>query len=250
MSFQYKGKVCVVTGGASGIGRAIALGYGRYGASVQILDKDCGKAEKVANEVTALGSVGKAYCVDITDSRQVSYSVCEITEEFKKIDILVGCAGYHELIPFLDLTDECFDRMIDVHLKGTYNTIKAVIPHMVKQQSGKIIVISSVAGKVGSGVGASHYAAAKGGILALTKSLAREFGPLGIQINAITPGLIDTPMIAPIKDSALQAYVKGLPLGRIGQPEDVVGLALFLGSEENNFITGQGINVCGGYLMI
>jgi 3-oxoacyl-[acyl-carrier protein] reductase len=250
MAKQLESKTALVTGGASGIGLAIAETFLLNGASVAIMDINSEALSKTKELCEPISKRYRMFEDDVRDRKAMHRVVEETTLLFGKIDILVTCAGVHSTIPFLDLTDEEFDRMIDIHIKGTYLAMKAVLPKMVEQRSGKIIAMASVAGKVGSAVGASHYATAKGGIIAMVKSLAREFGPYDIQINAICPGLIDTPMIAPIKEVAIDAYIKGLPLRRVGTPNDVAETALFLATDASNYITGQAINVCGGYLMM
>lgn len=234
-------RVCVVTGGASGIGLEIAKEYSSNGAKVISLD--------IHHPVNSEENIEFLQC-DVTDRETVSQLIEDIVGRYRKIDVLVASAGIHRKTPFLDLQYEEFDEMINIHLKGTYNVVKSVIPNMINQQYGKIITIASVAGLIGAGVEpASHYAAAKGGIISFTKSLAREFGQYGIVVNTIAPGLIETPLTANFDKENKQRYIQSIPLKRIGKPKDVTGLAVFLASAPSDYITGQVICVDGGYLM-
>jgi len=234
------GKVCVVTGGASGIGSAIVQALVAQGAQVVSLD--------IAQSSNAAGNLENIQC-DVTDRNRIRQVIDHTANKYGRIDVLVACAGIHNTFPFLELPDAEFDRMINVNLTGVYNTIKPVLSIMKEQNKGRIITFTSIAGVIGSLTGAAHYAAAKGGVIALTKSLAREFGAYGITVNTIAPGIIDTPMIAHFRDKAEAAYVKNAPVGRIGLPQDITGLVLFLASDESSYITGQVINISGGYVM-
>jgi 3-oxoacyl-[acyl-carrier protein] reductase len=234
-------RICVVTGGASGIGLEIAREYKENGAHVVSLD--------IHPPISPVEEIEFLSC-DVTDRENVSHCIEEIVSRFGKIDVLVASAGIHRKTPFLDLQYDEFDEMINIHLKGTYNVVKSVVPTMMEQQYGKIITIASVAGLIGAGVEpASHYAAAKGGVISFTKSIAREFGSHGIVANTIAPGLIETPLTSNFEPENKQRYIQSIPLKRIGTPKDVTGLAVFLASPQSDYITGQVICVDGGYLM-
>jgi len=244
---RHADKVALVTGAGSGIGRAIAIELAAQGASVAVLDVDVAKADGTA---AALNGMGIAVQADISARSEVEAAVGQVIEEFSRIDILVNNAAIVEYCLFRDMADDVWDRTIAVNLKGPYNCTKAVIEQMVARGYGRIVNVSSVAGITGS-PRASHYSAAKAGLIGLTKTIAKELGPSGITINAIAPGLIDTPLtLAPTYPQDIRdRYLSLTPLGRFGQPEDVAHLASFLASDEASFITGQVVSPNGGFLI-
>jgi 3-oxoacyl-[acyl-carrier protein] reductase len=240
------GQVGVITGAASGIGKAIALKFAEHGSSLGILDSaDLGD---VVREIEQKNVACKSFSVDVSDRGRLKEVFAELLEYYFKIDILVNAAGIWKKASILEISDEEMDRTLEVNFKGVYNCAKLVLPSMIERQSGKIISVSSVSGKAGSGV-ASGYAASKGAINAFTKSLAREVGRLGIRVNAIAPGLIDTPMGRGTGEYGTEQYVKNSPMGRVGRPEEIAEVAVFLASDASSYVTGQVWNVCGGYLM-
>lgn len=250
-----KNRVAIITGGAMGIGQAIALKYAAEGCMVVIADIAQEEGRKTADEITTKG--GKAVYIpcDITSSRQVNDMVGSTIEKYSKIDILVNNAGG---VPGItsgkleDVTEEQWDRYINLNLKSVFLCCKAVVPHMKKKRYGRIISLSSM-GAVHPAVSVVHYHAAKAGVLGLTYNLAFELAPFNILVNAILPGPVRTPFWEPVTSSVADkdAYFaeiakKEVPLGRIGLPEDIAGAALFLASELSSFITGQILNVAGG----
>jgi NAD(P)-dependent dehydrogenase (short-subunit alcohol dehydrogenase family) len=245
------GKNAVVTGGASGIGRGICLRLARDGANVAILDLDVAGAEKVAAEVTAVGRKALACQVDVVNRAQVDAAVERVRKELGPIHILVNDAGIGEFVPLAQMSEEQWDRMIAIHLKGTFNCTKAVVQDMLDAKWGRVVSISSVAG-LGGGMGLVHYSAAKAGIIGFTKALAQELGPIGITVNAIAPGLIDTPIIR--KSQLPEEQVRGVietvvgrtPVRRIGVPDDIAAACAYLVSEEASFFTGQVVSPNGG----
>ena len=241
-------KVAVVTGAASGLGKAISLIFAEEGARVAIVDLNSSQLQAVKKEIEKKGTECRDFAIDITDRSLVKDTVGKTIDSFGKIDILATAAGIWEAVPVLKMSDEKMDRMMEVNFMGTYNFIKAVLPDMEKRKQGKIVTISSVAGKTGSGA-ASHYAASKGAIIAFTKSLARELGHLGINANSISPGLINTPMGEATGEYGIEGYIKRAVLGRMGEPIDIAAMALFLASSASDYVTGQAWNVCGGYLI-
>jgi len=249
MSLQ--GRNAVVTGGASGIGRSIVLRLAAAGADVAILDVNVAGAEQVAREVTGAGRRAFAIRTDVASAASVQAAAERVHAEVGRPQILVNDAGIGEVALFPDMSEEQWDRMIAVHLKGTYHCTRAFLPDLLAAGWGRIVNIASVAGLNGGGPGLSHYAAAKGGIIAFTKALAHELGPNGITVNAIAPGLIDTPMTRQgmVSDQIFRTAVEGAPVRRIGQPDDIAAACAYIVSEEASFLTGQVLSPNGGRLM-
>jgi 3-oxoacyl-[acyl-carrier protein] reductase len=242
------GKVVLVTGAAQGIGRAIALLLARNGADIVVSDINLEKAEETAKEIRAIGPKAMALKVDVSNLSDVERMVGDILEKLAKIDILVNNAGITRDKLILRMTEEDWDAVLGVNLKGTFNCTKAVIRHMAKQRSGKIVNIASVVGEMGN-AGQANYSASKAGVIGLTKTIAREYAQRGINVNAIAPGYIETPMTKALPEKAKEELKKLIPMERLGKPEDVAEAALFLVSEESNYITGQVLNVNGGIYM-
>lgn len=245
---ELAGKVALVTGGAQGIGKAVALLLGRNGSDIVISDINLEKAEETANEVQAIGRKAMAMKVNVADLREVERMVEAIIEKFGKIDILVNNAGIARDKLILRMTEEDWDAVLNVNLKGTFNCTKAVVRYMSKQKSGKIVNIASVSGEMGN-VGQANYSASKAGVIGLTKTIAREFAQRGINVNAIAPGYIQTPMTDGLPEKVKEELKRLIPMERLGQPEDVAQAVLFLVSEASSYITGQVLNVNGGIYM-
>lgn len=238
-------KVCLVTGGSRGIGRSICLELARSGADVIVnYSSDEKAAAQVVNEIELLGKKAKMYKADVSSFDQVVNMVDNVYNEFGKIDILVNNAGVAKDALILRMTEKDWDKVLDVNLKGVFNTSKACAKYMVKQKEGKIINISSIVGIYGN-AGQVNYAAAKAGIIGFTKSLAKELGSRGITVNAVAPGFIKTDMTFSLleKDADIG---KNIPLKRVGMPEDVANVVAFLASKKADYITGQVIAVDGG----
>jgi 2-hydroxycyclohexanecarboxyl-CoA dehydrogenase len=242
-------RVAVVTGGASGMGRSICEQLARRGDAVAVLDLDVEQAEQVAKEVNAAGGRAMAAAVDVADRATVDAAIERVRVDLGPIDILVTSAGQNESQPFQEITLESWNRIIAINLTGTFNCVQAVIGDMVTNRWGRIVTISSSSAQRGS-VKMAHYVASKGGVIALTKALAREYAPFGITVNDIPPSSIDTPMARRAQqqgtlpdDEAIKAMI---PVGHLGGPEDVAAACLFLCSEEAGFITGQVLGVNGG----
>lgn len=246
---RLEGRVALVTGGARGIGRAIALALAREGADVAICDIDLEGAKEVARRISALGRRALALRADVSRYEEVQQMIREILTRFGKIDILVNNAGIIRRGSFEEHSEADWDRVIAVNLKGTFNCAKEVIPLMKEQRYGKIINISSVAGKIGDIASAPSYGASKGAINAFTKSLARELAPYGINVNAIAPHAIETEMSAEWSEEKRRQIISQIPLGRLGRPEEVAEAVVFLASDGASFITGEILDVNGGYLM-
>ena len=250
--FDLGGKVALVTGGRRGMGKAHALALGAQGAKVAVTDIDAGECERVAAEITAKGGEAVGLRLDVSDAADVNRVFDEVVTRFGRLDILVNNAGMYQSKPALEMSEKEWDRMIAINLKGEFLCAQRAAKEMAKQKWGRIINISSIAsGQVGVGIGGgAHYTASKGGIIGMTETLAIEWAPLGITVNVIGPGAIDTPMLqaAGLAPEALQAMLTRVPLGRIGRPEEVSAMVVFLASEEASYITGATFYVDGGWL--
>lgn len=246
---MFKGKNVVITGGSRGIGRAIALEFGKKGANVVInyVSSDT-EAEKVAEEIKNLG--GNAILVkgDVSSFEEGKKLIDETVKVFGTIDILINNAGITKDGLIMRMKEEHFDKVIDINLKGVFNTCKSAVSHMLKQRSGKIINISSVVGVVGN-AGQANYAASKAGVIGLTKSIAKEVGARGITVNAVAPGFIKSDMTDVLSEKVKDGMLGLIPLNRFGNVEDVARTVAFLASEGGDYITGQVINVDGGMVM-
>ncbi len=246
---MFKGKNVIVTGGSRGIGRAIALEFGRRGANVIInYVSSQSEAEVVANEVIDLGGNALLVKGDISNFDDGKRLIDESIKEFGSVDILINNAGITKDGLLMRMKEENFDRVLDINLKGVYNTCKNAISYMIKQKSGKIINISSVVGVIGN-AGQSNYAASKAGVIGFTKSIAKEVASRGITVNAIAPGFIQSDMTDVLSENVKNAMLDVIPLRRFGAAEDVAKVVAFLASDEGSYITGQVINVDGGMVM-
>ena len=244
-------KTAIVTGARRGIGRAIALAMSKERANVVVSDISQEDCQKVVAEIDGLGRRGLALKCDVTSRAEVEEMVRRTVAEFGKVDILVNNAGIITFKPFLELTDEDWDNTLNVNLKGQFLCARAVAKEMVKNKWGRIINIASVSSG-GCGIAfplVAHYTASKGGVMALTEALALELTPQGINVNAICPGAIDTDMAKGIKEGGqLEQVLARIPKGRLGQPEDIANLTVFLASEESDYISGAAIVIDGGWL--
>ena len=242
-------KVAIVTGAGRGIGKAIAIALAREGAKVIVNDVDVQTAEKVAKEINSMDQQALAIQVDVSDSKEVNRMVQSVFEKFKQVDILVNNAAIIKRGSIEDLQEDDWDRVIDVNLKGTFNCMKAVVGIMKKQRYGKIVNISSIAGKIGDLASAPCYGASKAGMTCLAKSLARELAPYNINVNVVAPHAIETDMSKEWSEEKRKNIIAGIPLGRMGEPEDIAEAVTFLVSDKAKFITGEVLDVNGGCLM-
>ena len=243
---RFENKIVLVTGAGRGIGASIAKRFASEGAEVIVNYSGNDEAtQKTVDEITATGGQAQKYKCSVNDSESVKVMIDEIIKEFGRIDILVNNAGITKDGLMLRMTDEDFDRVIDVNLKGTFNCTKYVSKYMLKQKSGKIINISSVVGLSGN-AGQVNYSASKAGIIGITKSAAKELSSRGITVNAVAPGYVDTDMTKVLSDNIRNEILKNIPLQRMGNVEDISNCVAFLASEDASYITGQVISVDGG----
>lgn len=246
---MFKGKNVIVTGGSRGIGRAIALEFAKKGANVVInYVSSENEADTVASEIRNLGVEALIVKGDVSSFDDSKKIIDECIDKFGSVDILVNNAGITKDGLLMRMKEESFDRVLDINLKGVYNTCRNAISHMIKQKSGKIINISSVVGVIGN-AGQSNYAASKAGVIGFTKSIAKEVASRGITINAIAPGFIQSDMTDVLGENVKKAMLDVIPVKRFGTPDEIAKVATFLASDDAGYITGQVINVDGGMVM-
>jgi 2-hydroxycyclohexanecarboxyl-CoA dehydrogenase len=249
---RFENQVAIVTGAASGIGRATAMRLAEEGAAVVIADLNVQGAADVAAAISGQGGRALAQEVDVTDASGVKAMTARANQFFGRVDILVSNAGWDRASPFLDTDEELWDRVIAINYRGHLATCHAVLPHMKMQGGGRIVTVASDAGRVGSS-GEVVYSGAKGAVIAFTKGLAREVARDGINVNCVAPGLVDTPMLAGINvgnEKLIAAIVRSIPLGRTGVPEEIAAAICFLASRDAAYITGQTLSINGGLTMI
>ncbi|WP_419725590.1 3-oxoacyl-[acyl-carrier-protein] reductase [Terrisporobacter petrolearius] len=244
-----QGKCAVITGASRGIGREIAIKYAKEGANIVLNYRNSEtEALQLKEELDKLGSDTLIVKANVSNFEEAEKLIKEAKEVFGRIDILVNNAGITKDNLIMRMKEEDFDSVIDVNLKGAFNCLKAVTPIMIRQKSGKIINMSSVVGVIGN-AGQVNYCASKAGLIGMTKSLAREIGGKNINVNAIAPGFIDTDMTKVLSEDQKKNIMSQVPLKRLGQAEDIANLALFLASNQSDYITGQVIQVDGGMAM-
>jgi 3-oxoacyl-[acyl-carrier protein] reductase len=254
---RFNDKVAVVTGGANGIGRSVAEQFAKEGARVAIWDLADEVGEKLAGEINGRNEVALYTHVDVTQTEDVDAAVEELIGEWGKIDILINNAGIlrdSQLVKVKDgeiqkrMSDEMFDMVIDVNLRGVFICTRAVSPHMIQQKSGVILNATSVVGLYGN-FGQTNYVASKAGVIGMTKVWARELGRYGIRVNAIAPGFIATEMVMDMPEKILDGMKQHTPLGRLGEPQDIANAYAFLASDQASFISGTVLSVDGGIVV-
>jgi len=247
-------KTVVITGGGGGIGGATSRRFARQGARVAVFDLNPEAAEKVAAQIRAEGGQAQAFRCDITDRASVDAAVAATLERFGAIDVLVNNAGWDVFKPFTKTEPAQWDKLIAINLTGALHMHHAVLPGMAARKAGRIVNIASDAARVGSS-GEAVYAACKGGLVAFSKTIAREHARHGITVNVVCPGPTDTALFADYKEGAgnpeklMEAFTRSIPLGRIGQPDDLPGAILFFASDDAAYVTGQVLSVSGGLTM-
>lgn len=244
---RLQGKVAIITGAARGIGRETALLFAAEGAKVVICDL-LDEGEEVAEEIRSRGGEAIFYKLDVTDREAVKRMVDAVVERYGRIDILINNAGITRDAQFLKMTEEDWDKVIAVNLKGVFNVTQAVAPVMVAQGKGKIVNAASVVALYGN-FGQTNYVASKAGVIGMTKVWARELGRKGINVNAVAPGFIQTEMTAKVPEKVLQMVRERTPLGRLGTPRDVAYAYLFLASDESDYVNGAVLSVDGGLVI-
>ena len=241
-----KDKVALVTGASRGIGRATAIKLASYGATVIVnYQGSKEKAEEVVSTILASGGQAESYGCDVSDFESCGNMIGEIIKKYGHLDILVNNAGITRDGLLMKMSEEDFEKVINVNLKGAFHTIRHASRYFLKQRSGSIINISSVSGVSGN-AGQANYSAAKAGLIGLTKSVAKELGSRGIRVNAVAPGFIETDMTDAMPESAKEAIKGQITMGRIGTPDDIAGVVAFLASDAAAYVTGQTIAVDGG----
>jgi 2-hydroxycyclohexanecarboxyl-CoA dehydrogenase len=248
-------RVALVTGGAQGIGAGIAQTLGEQRFQVAIADLNMDAARATAESIIAAGGRAVAVHADITDTASVQAAVKSVTEELGPVEVVVNNAGWDDFMPFLDTDEDFWDRILDINFKGALRVIKAVVPGMVERGFGRVINIGSDAGRVGSSLEAV-YSGAKGGIIAFTKTLAREVATKGVTVNTVCPGPTDTPALRKFADTSGQdaekvigGMIRAVPMRRLAKPSDVAAAVAFFASDAAEYVTGQTLSVSGGLTM-
>ncbi|WP_269533105.1 beta-ketoacyl-ACP reductase [Chitinimonas sp. BJYL2] len=245
---RLSGKVTIITGAASGIGRATALRFGKEGARVVVCDLNRAGIDQVVSEIVGQGGEAVGHVVNVTDMAEINAMVAAVKAQWGRVDVLVNNAGIVADAQLTKMTEEQFDRVIDINLKGVFNCAKAVVDIMVAQGTGVILNASSVVGLYGN-FGQSNYAAAKFGVIGFTKTWAKELGRKGIRSNAVCPGFVATPILKDMPEKVIQSMEERVPLKRLAQPEEIAAVYTFLASDDASYINGAVLSVDGGLVI-
>ncbi len=246
--FELNGRVAVVTGSARGLGQSIALKMAEAGADVAVCDLKAEWCEETVEKVKALGRNAVGYGINVADGESAAAGIKAIEKDFGKIDILVNNAGITKDGLLMRMSEEDWDAVLNVNLKGVFLCTKAAMRGMMKRRSGTIVNIASVIGLMGN-AGQANYAASKGGVISFSKTVAKELASRGVRCNAIAPGFIRSAMTDKLDEGVQNKMKELIPLGRFGEPEDVANVALFLASDASAYVTGQVLSTCGGMVM-
>jgi 3-oxoacyl-[acyl-carrier protein] reductase len=247
--FSLNGRVALVTGANRGIGKSIAQVFAKAGASVVLVGRNEAQLDEVAAQIVEAGGTARAVLADVSSAADAKRAIGEVASTLGGVDILVNNAGIGAAGRVEDVREQDWDRVIDVNLKGMYLWSQAVAPRMQAQRWGRIVSIASISGQTGGVSAAVSYSASKGGMIAMTKTLARDLAPFGITVNAICPGQIMTDMSRNLPPDRIEKLLSMIPLRRLGEPEDIAHAALFLASEEGGYVTGATLDVNGGIMM-
>lgn len=247
---DFDGKVALVTGGGQGIGKATALALAGEGCTVVICGRTIASLERVEHEITQTGGQVIARTADISQEHEIKSLINDIVVQFGKLDIIVCNAGVRSNVPFFEVDDAEWYRVLDTNMKGTFYSCRAAMEHMKLQKSGRILTISSIAGVVGGTLANAPYSMAKAGIIVLTKVVAKMMAPFGVTANCIVPGTIDTPFIGDYDEEKRSQLQSLIPLDRLGTAEDIAAAVLYLASDQANWVTGVTLNVNGGQLIL
>jgi len=245
---ELEGKIAVVTGAGRGIGKAVALKFAAAGADVVCVSRTEANSQATADEITALGRKAWAHAVDVADHGAVADATKQILADCGRVDILVNNAGVTRDGLLMRMSEEDWDTVLNTNLKGAFNFVKALTRSFLKQKSGRIINVASVIGLIGN-AGQANYAASKAGLIGFTKSAARELASRGVTVNAIAPGFIQTDMTGALNDEQISGILGQIPLGSLGQVDDIAAAALFLAGESGRYVTGQVLAIDGGMVM-
>jgi 2-hydroxycyclohexanecarboxyl-CoA dehydrogenase len=243
------GKTAIVTGAASGIGRATAAALAQAGATVIVADIAAAAGETTSGELSAQGGRAQFVRLDVTDPASIAACARELATRKLDVDIVANIAGWGKIEPFIENTPEFWRKVVDLNLMGVIAVTRAFLDGMIARQSGKVVIVSSDAGRVGS-LGETVYAAAKGGAIAFAKSLARETARYNINVNCVCPGPTDTPLLAAVPEKHREAFVRVTPMRRLAKPSEIADAVLFFASSEADFVTGQVLSVSGGLTMV
>ena len=248
MKFDLNSKIAIVTGASQGIGETIAVEMAKSGANVFCLARNKNALDSTINKIISNGDKASAYSCDISDNEQFNNIVTDIFKEYGSIDILVNNAGITNDTLLMRMSDEQWDSVLNINLKGSFTCTRSVIKYMMKKKSGRIINITSIVGLTGN-AGQANYAASKAGLIGMTKSIAKEVASRGITANCVAPGWIETAMTEQLSDDVKNKFLSQIPTGKIGYPKDIANTVIFLASKEAEYITGQTITVDGGRII-
>lgn len=248
MKFDLNGKIAIVTGASQGIGETIAVEMAKSGANVFCLARNKNALDSTINKIISNGDKASAYSCDISDNEQFNNIVTDIFKEYGSIDILVNNAGITNDTLLMRMSDDQWDSVLNINLKGSFTCTRSVIKYMMKKKAGRIINITSIVGLTGN-AGQANYAASKAGLIGMTKSIAKEVASRGITANCVAPGWIETAMTEQLSDDVKNKFLSQIPTGKIGYPKDIANTVIFLASKEAEYITGQTITVDGGRII-